>query len=544
MTASLINVMAMGDESETQDKLIVKVLPTADIHRIPVEVSMNNSIDITACEFYLSIPEGVTDYLYDEEEEDYVYDKSSRWTNSHNCFINKGTIYHPNDLYVSITSSKTVNFKNNEGAIITLYFDGSKVANGAYNIQIIDPMIIWSDKKTTESHNTPENDQNFTVEDGKVYPGDVKNSCFISFNVDGKTLSTEEYPVGAAIIFPEMPAKTGHTFSGWPEGSIAQSDTTFCATYNPIRYLIKYIVDGNVFKSDSLNYGSTITPPQAPLKTGYTFIDWGDVAETVTGDATYTAIYTVNKYEIKYIAEGNVVRTDSLDYGSAITPPQAPQKTGYTFIGWGDVAETVTGDATYTAIYTVNKYEIKYIAEGNVVRTDSLDYGSAITPPEAPQKTGYTFKGWGNVAETVTGNATYTAIYTINKYEVKFLVDGDVFKTDSLEYGSEITLPEPTKDGWFFKGWGETETTMPDHDLVYNAIFQMLGDVNLDDQVNSTDVVNIFNFIALGEDSSVLEENADVNLDGAVNAADATTVYNYIVFGTSFKSRSFDWRNN
>ena len=85
---------------------------------------------------------------------------------------------------------------------------------------------------------------------------------------------------------------------------------------------------------------------------------------------------------------------------------------------------------------------------------------------------------------------------------------------------------------------------MPDHDLVYNAIFQMLGDVNLDDQVNSTDVVNIFNFIALGEASSVLEENADVNLDGAVNAADATTIYNYIVFGTSFKSRSFDWRNN
>lgn len=484
MAATVINAVAMGDESETQDKLVVKVLPTADIHRVPVEVSMNNSIDISACEFYLSLPEGVSDFLYDEEEEDYVYDKSSRWTNSHTAFIHKGTIYHPDYLFVSIVSSKSSNFKNNEGVIITLYFDGSKVTNGAYNIQMIDPMIIWTDKKTTESHDTPENDQNFTVEDGKIYPGDVKNSCLISFDVDGTTLSTEEYPVGAAIIFPEMPAKTGYTFSGWSEGAIAQTDTTFCATYDPLRFLVKYIVDGNMFKSDSLNYGSTITPPEAP------------------------------------------------------------QKAGYTFVGWGDVAETVTGDATYTAIYTINKYEIKYIAEGNVVRTDSLDYGSAITPPEAPQKTGYTFKGWGEVAETVTGNATYTAIYTINKYEVKFLVDGEVFKTDSLEYGSEIILPEPTKEGWFFKGWGETETTMPDHDLVYNAIFQMLGDVNLDDQVNSTDVVNIFNFIALGEDSSVLEENADVNLDGAVNAADATTVYNYIVFGTSFKSRSFDWRNN
>ena len=51
-----------------------------------------------------------------------------------------------------------------------------------------------------------------------------------------------------------------------------------------------------------------------------------------------------------------------------------------------------------------------------VVASDSLEYGASIVTPEAPEKEGYTFNGWGEVAATVpVDGATYEGSYTVNK---------------------------------------------------------------------------------------------------------------------------------
>lgn len=58
------------------------------------------------------------------------------------------------------------------------------------------------------------------------------------------------------------------------------------------------------------------------------------------------------------------------------------------------------------------------------------------------------------------------------------------------------------------------------------------GDVNEDDTVGSADVVAVYNYILIAEDSGVAAANADVNGDAAVGSADIVALYNIILGGS------------
>ena len=57
------------------------------------------------------------------------------------------------------------------------------------------------------------------------------------------------------------------------------------------------------------------------------------------------------------------------------------------------------------------------------------------------------------------------------------------------------------------------------------------SDVNDDGNVNSTDVVSVYNYILNGRESDTSEFFADVNADSIVNSADVVSIYNYIISG-------------
>lgn len=57
------------------------------------------------------------------------------------------------------------------------------------------------------------------------------------------------------------------------------------------------------------------------------------------------------------------------------------------------------------------------------------------------------------------------------------------------------------------------------------------GDVNCDGQINSADVVSIYNYILKGAASTIRGEDADVNGDDQINSADVVDVYNIIIAG-------------
>ena len=255
---------------------------------------------------------------------------------------------------------------------------------------------------------------------------------------------------------------------------------TIKATWTINQYTVKFVSGEETLKSETLDYNSAIAAPADPTKTGYTFKGWSPAYEegaTVPAeDVTYTAVWDVNKYTITFDTDGgSEVAAITQDYASAVTAPADPTKTGYTFAGWDkEIPATVPAeDVTIKATWTINQYTVKFVSDETVVSEQSLDYGAAITAPEAPAKEGYTFKGWSpDVDETVPAkDVTYVAEYTVNTYKLTYVLDGKEIKTIEVEYGSEIEefVPE-VETGRAFDGWtDEIPETMPAKDLTING---------------------------------------------------------------------------
>ena len=239
-----------------------------------------------------------------------------------------------------------------------------------------------------------------------------------------------------------IPTKEGYTFSGWSEIPVTMpaEDIVITGGFTINNYTVTFKVDGEVIYSESLAYGSTIVVPEAPAKEGYTF-SWGEVAETVPASTViYEGTYTANFYTVTFKIGDEVIFKEELAYGTAIVVPEAPEKEGYTFDGWGDVDATVPVDgATYEGTYTANIYTVTFKIGDEVISSEELAYGAPIVAPVAPEKEGYTFNGWGDVVATVPVNgATYEGSYTVNKYTVTYYVDGEVVNIVEVEYGTEI----------------------------------------------------------------------------------------------------------
>ena len=299
----------------------------------------------------------------------------------------------------------------------------------------------------------------------------------LTFKIGDEVYLIKKVTEGEKIVLPEKPVKEGYTFSGWGEvpETMPAHDVTLNGTFTVNKYLVTFKVDGEIVYSESLEYGASIVAPDAPEKEGHTFNGWGEVDTTVPAhDVTYEANYSVNSYQLTYVVDGETVQTESVAYGTAITLIDEPVKEGYTFSGWGEVPETMPAhDVTLNGTFTINKYLVTFTVDGAVIASDSLEYGTAITVPTMPEREGYTFSGWSEVAETVPAhNVTYDASYTANIYKVYYFVGATLVHTAEVAYGEAIPeyVYEPTTEGDVFIGWiGESYDTMPAHDVTYTA---------------------------------------------------------------------------
>ena len=219
-------------------------------------------------------------------------------------------------------------------------------------------------------------------------------------------------------------------------------------------------VDGvKVFENvvhENLPYG-TKTPAfytKDPFRKGYVFTGWNPaVAATVTGNATYTAVWeedangngTPDKEEEKY----TVSYTDGVEneeifanqvYGNLLsgtaTPAfnGTPTRTGYVFGGWNPaVADKVTESKIYSATWKPDangngiaddeedKYTVTYTdgVKGKAFADQVYDNLLSGTDTPAfngkPTRKGYTFVSWTpKVTDTVTKTVTYTATWKAN----------------------------------------------------------------------------------------------------------------------------------
>ncbi|MBO5678936.1 MAG: InlB B-repeat-containing protein [Bacteroidaceae bacterium] len=303
------------------------------------------------------------------------------------------------------------------------------------------------------------------------------NNYTVTFKIGDEVIFTKSMAYGTAIVAPEAPAKEGHTFAGWGEvaETVPANDVTYEGTYTANSYIVTYVVDGEVYKTESVVYGAQITAITAPEKVGYTFSGWSEIPATMPAEEVKVyGTFAINSYLVTFKIGDEVIASDSLEYGAAIIAPEAPAKEGHTFAGWGEVAATVpASDVTYEGTYTVNNYTVTFKIGDEVIYSESLPYGTEITAPEAPAKEGHTFAGWGEVAATVpASDVTYEGTYTVNSYTVTFKIGDEVIFSESMAYGTEIVAPEaPEKEGYTFDGWGEVAATVPANDVTYEGTY-------------------------------------------------------------------------
>ena len=125
----------------------------------------------------------------------------------------------------------------------------------------------------------------------------------------------------------------------------------------------------------------------------------------------------------------------------------------------------------------------------------------------APISTEYViFNGWTVNGESVdlstyqiTANTKFVADITY-KYDVKFMIDGELYNSQIVEKNKHVTLPDiPTKDGYEFDGWSlngvdvveNISSTAVTQNVTYQAVFTKLHTVTFmyEEELKSTQQV-------------------------------------------------------
>jgi uncharacterized protein (TIGR02145 family)/uncharacterized repeat protein (TIGR02543 family) len=130
-----------------------------------------------------------------------------------------------------------------------------------------------------------------------------------------------------------------------------------------------------------------------------------------------------------------------------------------------------TGDRSYTAQWTLNKYRITFNANSGTVTPafDSTGAGWTLASLPTPTREGYAFSGWWTAA-TDGDSVTVSRVYSTNTniyakwnalYIITFNANGGTLTTASSTTGAGgklASLPTPTRDNYIFNGWYTAST--------------------------------------------------------------------------------------
>ena len=323
--------------------------------------------------------------------------------------------------------------------------------------------------------------------------------------------------------------KTGYHFVKWNDGNTNASRSvtvTAAATYTATFAIDTHILTvssanttmGTVTGGGTYDYNKSVTIKATP-KTGYHFVKWNDGntnasrSITVTKDATYTATFAIDTHILTVSSAnttmGTVTGGGTYDYNSSVTITATPN-TGYSFVSWSDdntdVSRTftITKDASYTATFEANSYDITVLladeSTGTVSGSGSYKYATTQTISATPSEH-YHFYKWndGNTnnprAITISGAATYTANFVLDTFALSITVNdatmGTTSGSGSYAYNSSATAQANPNYGYVFKKWNDGNTDNP-------RVVPITANTNL----VANFVLDTFNISALGNDAT------------------------------------------
>ena len=329
----------------------------------------------------------------------------------------------------------------------------------------------------------------------------------ISFSGNGATsgfMESIQGAIGQSATIPNVGfSRTGYTFTGWntsPDGTgtayrpnatiqFAAQNITLYAQWKVRSYSVNFDSNGgSAVASQSVKYGSKASRPTDPTRAGHTFQGWYtsrdggaryDFNQTVTGDVTLYAHWSVNSYTLAFDGNGGKASESSrtVQYGSQYGSLPTATRTGHTFQGWytaksggTKVSPSTTMEAANTTVYahwSVNAYTLAFDGNGGKASESSrkVQYGNQYGTLPTATRTGYAFQGWytarsggSQVSSSTTMEAANTTVYahwTVNTYTVSFDSNGgSAVASQSVRYGSKATQPaNPTRAGHTFQGW-------------------------------------------------------------------------------------------
>ena len=337
-------------------------------------------------------------------------------------------------------------------------------------------------------------------------------------------------------------ANTGYSFSKWTKNGqevqgagstytfTVTTSASYVAVFTPISYTISASASpsagGTVSGAGTYNYNTNCTLTATPA-TGYSFTKWtkngtqvstnATYTFTVTGNASYVAVFTKNSYAITATASptagGTVSGAGTYEHGSSCTLTATPA-TGYTFTNWTKNGTQVSTNATYTftvtsagayvAVFTKNTYTITAMpnptAGGTISGTGTYEHGSSCTLTAAAAA-GYSFTNWTengsevstnpNYTFNVTGNRTLVANFTAQTYTITTTTNpagvGSTSGHGSYNYGATCTLRAYSATGYSFVNWtknGTVVSTNPTFSFTVTAS----GDYVANYSINTYDV--------------------------------------------------------
>ena len=393
----------------------------------------------------------------------------------------------------------------------------SELTGGRTNIE---GTFVWKNattKPTLENEGyavifVPTDTDNYTNSAEIVVPVKVLDMVYIAIHANGSTIDSATILKGAEYSLPTVAEKIGFDFKGFYKGSAEvgkigdkitiTENTVIDAVYQVKKFVVTFINDTVKIQSSEVAYGEMPEyTGKTPTKTStaqyaYTFKGWNPELAKVTESATYAAVFdsVVNKYVVTFVNGGKTLQTDSLLYGEvpkykSDSSPAKPstEQYDYTFKGWSPTITSVTGTATYTAVFdsTLRKYAITFKNGTITLQTSEVAYG--VKPSYtgiAPTKTStdeytYTFKGWNPTITSVIGTATYIAVFdsTLREYAVTFKNGTTTLQTGDVAYGTKpsYTGDTPTKVStdkysYTFKGWSPTLASVAGA-ATYTAVF-------------------------------------------------------------------------
>lgn len=340
-----------------------------------------------------------------------------------------------------------------------------------------------------------------------------RDQITVTFSVgEGGTLGSDgaskTFRYGQIFAVTE-PTRDDYAFAGWYNGATKFESTTVIEamsltahwTAGAVNYTVEhYIMDTNGNYPTNANYSasnsgvvndtvtlSTLKNRDYEVPDGIAYkeakVGSGPVVETATiaKNMIVKLYYERSKYTLDWnlaggTADNTYTQGGEIYYDAVITSPQLT-KTGWTYT-WDvtPAAKMPAQHVSYTANWTANNYTVSFNSNGGSgsMSNQSFTYDEAnkALSRNVYTREGYSFLGWAetlngtrkyqdqelvqNLSSTKDGTVTLYAVWSANSYTISYVLNSGINHANNpstYTVESTVTLSNPTRIGYTFKGW-------------------------------------------------------------------------------------------